>query len=101
MPEVATKFFCPYLNTEVELTLEREQHISQNHPDLLPEYRSRIGETLADPDEVRRSSDRDRVSYSKARRRRNRMEKKLTFQYDREADILYIGINPTQGDEEE
>ena len=55
MPEEATKFPCPYLNSEVELTSEREQHIAENHPDLLPAYRSSIVETLADPDEVRRS----------------------------------------------
>lgn len=55
MPEEVTKFPCPYLNGEVELTSEREQHITENHPDLLPEHRSGIAETLADPDEVRRS----------------------------------------------
>lgn len=55
VPEEVTKFSCPYLNSEVELTREREQHIAENHPDLLPEHRSGIAETLADPDEVRRS----------------------------------------------
>ncbi len=49
------KFSCPYLKTEVELTPEREQHITENHPDLLPEHRFGISETLADPDEIRRS----------------------------------------------
>ena len=49
------KFSCPYLNTEVELTAQREQHIAENHPELLPEHRSSISEALADPDEIRRS----------------------------------------------
>ncbi len=48
-------FPCPYLKGEVELTKEREQHIAQRHPDLLPEHRERIAQTLADPDQVRRS----------------------------------------------
>jgi len=52
---VATQFPCPYLNADVELSEDREQHIAENHPDLLPEHRGRIGETLFDPDEVRRS----------------------------------------------
>ncbi len=50
-----TRFRCPYLNGEVELTDEREQHIAERHPDLLPEHRQRLAETLADPDQVRRS----------------------------------------------
>jgi hypothetical protein len=50
------RFHCPYLGSEVELTSEREQHIVQAHPDLLPDHRDRIGETLADPDQVRRSN---------------------------------------------
>jgi hypothetical protein len=49
-------FPCPYFQGEVELTEEREQHIGENHPDLLPEYRDRIADTLADPDQVRRST---------------------------------------------
>ena len=55
MPEELTTFSCPYLNSDVELTLEREHHIAENHPDLLPKHRSGIAETLNDPDEVRRS----------------------------------------------
>ena len=50
-----TRFLCPYLNTEVECTEERERHIARRHPDLLPQHRDRIAETLADPDLVRRS----------------------------------------------
>ena len=51
-----TFFDCPYLAGEVELTAERERHIAERHPDLLPEYRDCISETLADPDEIRQSS---------------------------------------------
>lgn len=50
------KFACPYLTSEVELTEERERHIAERHPELLPEYRNRIGETLAAPEQVRRSA---------------------------------------------
>ncbi|MEK6709054.1 MAG: hypothetical protein AABZ64_00595, partial [Nitrospinota bacterium] len=50
-----SRFPCPYLEGEVELTAERERHIAQRHPDLLPEHGRRIAETLADPDQVRRS----------------------------------------------
>ena len=49
------RFSYPYLKGEVDLTEERERHIAQLHPDLLPEHRDRMVETLADPDEVRRS----------------------------------------------
>jgi hypothetical protein len=43
-------FPCPYLQSEVELTEERERHIVERHPDLLPEHRVCIADTLADPD---------------------------------------------------
>lgn len=46
---------CPYLQGEVEWTVERERHVAEQHPDLLPEHRDRVGQTLLDPDEVRRS----------------------------------------------
>jgi len=49
-------FPCPYLKGEVELTDERETHIARTHPDLLPEYLAQIGQTLTDPDQVRRSA---------------------------------------------
>lgn len=49
-------FKCPYLNSDVELTDEREEHIAQRHPDLLPQFMHAIGETLEDPDEIRRSA---------------------------------------------
>src|SRR3972149_6941788 len=50
-----SRYHCPYLNGEVELTEERERHIAERHPDLLPEHRARLVETLAAPDQVRRS----------------------------------------------
>ena len=49
-------FPCPYLKTHVELTEERETHIREKHPELLPQYRHHIDRTLADPDEVRRDT---------------------------------------------
>jgi hypothetical protein len=49
------KFSCPYLKGEVELSDERETHIAETHPDLLPEYLPQLQQTLMDPDEVRRS----------------------------------------------
>ena len=49
------RFPCPYLQGEVELSEEREGHIAERHPDLLPEHRERVAETLAKPDQVRRS----------------------------------------------
>lgn len=50
-----TRCPCPYLGDEVELSDEREQHIAEHHPDLLPDHKYRIRDTLADPDQVRRS----------------------------------------------
>lgn len=47
---------CPYLKTHVELTEERETHIREKHPEILPQYRDHIDQTLADPDEVRRDT---------------------------------------------
>jgi hypothetical protein len=46
---------CPFLKGDVELTEERERHIAEQHPDLLPEHRDYILKTLADPDQVRES----------------------------------------------
>lgn len=48
-------FLCPYLGNDVELTDEREYHITLRHPDLLPEHRQCIKDTLILPDEIRRS----------------------------------------------
>lgn len=50
-----TWFRCPYLRADVELTAERERHIAERHPDLLPKYREQVAETLRDPEQVRRS----------------------------------------------
>ena len=40
-------FDCPYLETKVELTDEREAHITRRHPDLLPAHLDAIADTLA------------------------------------------------------
>ena len=47
---------CPFLGGDVELSEDRERHIGERHPDLLPEHRERLATTLAEPDEVRRSA---------------------------------------------
>lgn len=49
-------FACPYLGVQVELTEERERHIAERHPDLLPDHRYCIADTLAEPEQVRRST---------------------------------------------
>ena len=48
-------FPCPYLKGEVELSDERETHIADSHPDLLPEFLLQVSSILAAPDEFRRS----------------------------------------------
>ncbi len=45
-----------YLKGEDELTDERRTPIARAHPDLLPEYLVQVGQTLAAPDQVRRST---------------------------------------------
>jgi len=50
-----TCFPCPYLHGEVELTDERQQHIAETHPDLLPVHRDLLAQVLSEPDQVRRS----------------------------------------------
>jgi len=40
---VMTRFPCPYLKRDVELTTEREEHIRERHPDLLPKHRAASG----------------------------------------------------------
>jgi hypothetical protein len=37
------------------LTDQREQHIAEPHPDVLPEQLQRLADTLANPDQVLRS----------------------------------------------
>ena len=49
-------FPCVYLDGYVELTDEREYHIAKRHPDLLPDHRQYIADTVANPDQARRSS---------------------------------------------
>jgi hypothetical protein len=48
-------FDCPYLAATVELSAERKAHITERHPDLLPDHFDRIAETLSAPEQVRRS----------------------------------------------
>ena len=50
------RFSCSFLADEVELTQEREKHIGERHPELIPSLRDHIRLTLADPDQVRRSA---------------------------------------------
>lgn len=50
---MTVRFFCLYLDSEVELTQERERHIIERHPDLPARYQELIADTLANPDEVR------------------------------------------------
>ena len=49
------QFRCPYLETDVDWIEERERHVAERHPDLLPAYMEQIAKTLADPDLVPRS----------------------------------------------
>jgi hypothetical protein len=52
-----SQFFpCSYLNSHVELTEEREQHITETHPKTLPDYLSQLIETIGNPDQVRQSN---------------------------------------------
>ncbi len=130
-----TRFACPYLDCEVELSEERERHISERHPELLPKFQERVAPTLADPDEVRRTARLanarlfsrrfDDTIGGQARRggcgqrgcsapplgdyslrrhkagpRRSGVEAKLTFKYDREADILHIDKRPPYAEQE-
>ena len=44
-----------YLKGEVELSDERERHIAETHPELVPEHKVQIAGTLLDPYQVRRS----------------------------------------------
>jgi hypothetical protein len=47
--------FCPYLNSNVELTDEREAHIISTHPGTLPDYIDEVLETIKNPDQIRHS----------------------------------------------
>lgn len=50
------RFPCPYIAAEVGLSEERERHVLERHPDLLPEHRALVAQTFSDPDLVRRST---------------------------------------------
>ena len=50
-----TLFSCPFIGDQVELSDERERHIAETHPELLPAHMDEIRGTLLDPDQVRRS----------------------------------------------
>ena len=52
-------FACPYLGGPVELTRERERHVRNRHPELLPGCFDQFVLTVADPDEVRLDELRD------------------------------------------
>jgi hypothetical protein len=58
---VAERFSCPYLGAKVELTRERRMHIERFHPEVLPDHRAWIAETLSCPDLVVRSRRSDRA----------------------------------------
>jgi len=51
-----TRFPCPYLVGDVELTVERWDHIRLGHPEFDAESLDRLARTLTDPDEVRSDS---------------------------------------------
>lgn len=51
-------FDCPYFGATVELSVEREAHITASHPGTLPDYLEQLAYTLETPDLVR-GSDRD------------------------------------------
>jgi hypothetical protein len=52
----ASRLPCPRLRVDIELTPERERHIADRHPDLLPTHRAKLTEVVADPDLIRRST---------------------------------------------
>ena len=56
-PGPVSRLACRYLNHDVEWTEERERHIAQRHPELLPAHLDLLRQTVADPDEVRTDID--------------------------------------------
>jgi hypothetical protein len=62
---MARSFPCPYLGADVALTDEREAHIVERHPDLLPDHMNLIGVTLADPLAVYRGRTVDALVFSR------------------------------------
>jgi hypothetical protein len=88
-------FSCPYFRVEVELSETRKEHIAERHPDLLPARANLIGETLLAADVVRISARMGTARqlsrwYADLLGGKHVVEAKLSFQYDREGDILYI-----------
>ncbi|MEO0394421.1 MAG: PBECR2 nuclease fold domain-containing protein [Cyanobacteria bacterium P01_A01_bin.137] len=53
---MSRSFYCPYLNDDVELSDEREQHIIARHPGTLPNYSAQLAQTLSNPDQIRQST---------------------------------------------
>ena len=62
---MAQWFDCPHLGQPVELTAEREVHILQRHPEVLPARIDRLVETLRDPDAVYRGRSPDLLIFSR------------------------------------
>jgi len=56
---------CPYFGADIELTDEREGHILERHPDLLPEYLEFLAATISDPDEVVQGSTSGTMIFSR------------------------------------
>lgn len=50
------KLYSRYLKADVELSEQREEHIVEGHPDLLPKYWAEMKKTVEEPDEVRKSA---------------------------------------------
>lgn len=46
------RFPCPILGGDVELTGEREAHIRERHPDLLPVQVAELARAIGEPDYV-------------------------------------------------
>lgn len=59
------EFSCPHLNDSVELTVERFQHISETHPDLLPSYLEFVEQTVTNPDQVRSRSSQNTLLFAR------------------------------------
>jgi hypothetical protein len=63
---MSRRFHCPYLNTTIELTDEREQHITVFHPGTLPDYLAQLEQTRLDSELVRcRDRDPNAIIFSK------------------------------------
>jgi hypothetical protein len=62
---VPRSFTCRFLDADVELTDEREAHIAERHPDLLPARIDRLADTLAELDAIYRGRADDIVVFSR------------------------------------